>query len=510
MLLLLLSFFTLASNTYTSEVHQLAQTLQQEFEELQETRYFLGYFNNTLNKLELSQMFIADGEENQLKDEALCSACYIAANFLINERRNNISWDTIAFEAVTGCAISGILTPEVCKGVVDLNLPIIAYIVDVDHTVTGERMCDLFLQYSGCNSTVFEWTIDIPAGETVAKLPQSNPESTFNVLHISDFHYDPLYTPGKTKDCREPFCCQRDQTDGDPASGTCGYWSEYTKTDSSEALVDEAIRKANEFDFDYVYFTGDIVSHRVWGTSVEGNTEDLKLVFRKMKSAFKDKPIYIAIGNHESNPENEFPLNATVDASLSCEWLYDLIISEFSQWLPEEAKQDLMKGGYYSVSPRKGFRVVVLNSILAYLDNWWLNLNDVDPLGQLAWLSKTLKEAEDNGEVVHILAHIPGGKYNLLKVWSREYHKIIERFSNSIAAQFNGHTHKDQIMVYYSSSNTSEAINVAINGASIMPDNSNPSFKIINVDNSNFDVMNTQEWTFNLTKANESPDTEPK
>lgn len=55
-----------------------------------------------------------------------------------------------------------------------------------------------------------------------------------------------------------------------------------------------------------------------------------------------------------------------------------------------------------------------------------------------------------------------------------------------MAAQFNGHTHKDQFTVQFSSSNTSEAINVAINGASVISDKSNPSFKIVNVDTNNF------------------------
>lgn len=47
------------------------------------------------------------------------------------------------------------------------------------------------------------------------------------------------------------------------------------------------------------------MSHRVWGTSVENNTRDLKLVFGKMKAAFGGKPIYPIIGNHEPNPVNE-------------------------------------------------------------------------------------------------------------------------------------------------------------------------------------------------------------
>ena len=28
------------------------------------------------------------------------------------------------------------------------------------------------------------------------------------VLHITDIHYDPLYTPGLSNDCGEPLCCR--------------------------------------------------------------------------------------------------------------------------------------------------------------------------------------------------------------------------------------------------------------------------------------------------------------
>lgn len=28
------------------------------------------------------------------------------------------------------------------------------------------------------------------------------------ILHLSDFHWDPAYTPGLTNDCGEPLCCR--------------------------------------------------------------------------------------------------------------------------------------------------------------------------------------------------------------------------------------------------------------------------------------------------------------
>jgi len=124
----------------------------------------------------------------------------------------------------------------------------LGYIIDHNPEVTGERVCDLLLQKSGCSSTTFEWTIDVPEGTTVPRKSPSNPESTFNVLHISDFHYDPLYTPGRAVACKEPLCCQIDQEDSEDSDGSvCGFWAEYNNVDSSEALVDEAIRKASEF-----------------------------------------------------------------------------------------------------------------------------------------------------------------------------------------------------------------------------------------------------------------------
>ena len=36
------------------------------------------------------------------------------------------------------------------------------------------------------------------------------------VLHITDIHYDPLYTPGLTHDCGEPLCCRPPNAKGGP------------------------------------------------------------------------------------------------------------------------------------------------------------------------------------------------------------------------------------------------------------------------------------------------------
>ncbi|XP_030745687.1 sphingomyelin phosphodiesterase-like [Sitophilus oryzae] len=496
-------FFTIFVTTFivgTFCNNNEKQKYQDGLKEFQTSRIISPKYNETLHQLELWN------SAGQLKGSLMCELCYVAANVIISEFRANWSIDVITLEAAGVCTLLGIETGVVCRGVIDRNIDIFEYIIKENPDLKAERACDIILQNDGCNKTTFEWTVAIPDGETVQRKAPSSPESSFNILHISDIHYDPLYTEGKNKNCDEPLCCQSDQEDGSKEEGTaCGYWSEYEKADTSDALIDEAIRKAAETEYEYVYFTGDAISHRVWATSIEDNTKSMKSLFGKMKTAFPNIPIYPCLGNHEPSPLNEYAItneNETLNDNLSNQWLYRLITTEFSEWLTEEASSTIMLGGFYTVSPKDGFRIIVVNSNVAYTMNWWLIHNDTDPFGQLAWLAETLKAAEDAQEVVHILSHIPSGKSDLLKVWSREYRKIIERFSNTIAAQFNGHTHHDQFMVYYSSNNSSNVINLALNGASVMSDKSNPSFKILNIDNDNYDVLDTEEWTFNLTEAN--------
>lgn len=191
---------------------------------------------------------------------------------------------------------------------------------------------------------------------------------------------------------------------------------------------------------------------------------------------------------------------------MSTSWLYELVANEWSTWLPLETQQTILKGGFYTVSPRPGFRIVALNSNVCYIVNWWLIWDDYDPYGQLNWLVNVLLEAEQNGESVHILSHIPSGSHSCVAVWSREFNKIINRyaqlffyekkipenvsfcrFANTITGIFNGHTHTDEFYVYYNNSNPDQAINVAYNGASVVTyTDNNPSYKVIHVNNETF------------------------
>lgn len=132
---------------------------------------------------------------------------------------------------------------------------------------------------------------------------------------------------------------------------------------------------------------------------------------------------------------------------------------------------------------------ILINLLVLYFNYFvlcrWLLYQPKDPDNQLQWLEGTLLEAEKNQEFVHILSHIPINSNNCVKVWKREYVRIIDRFSHLIKAEFNGHTHTDELAIFYNSN--AEAKNIAWNGGSITTYTKlNPNYKIYTVNNSNY------------------------
>lgn len=516
LILCILFVSSVLCTNFQNDNYKYLQEVKRGFDEYITTDKRPSYLNESLAKFSLPNLFRDNAyigttptkEVHAVEDDIVCGLCYLAANFIILERRKGMPRLHLKNEVAQLCQVFKIESDITCDGVVELNIDVMLYIIDNNVNVTGSRVCDILLQ-SSCNSTEFEWTVDIPEGQSPSR-PEPVGDSTFKILHVSDIHMDPLYTQGKVKSCNEPLCCQVDQEDGDSNTGNvCGYWSSYGN-DVSEHLVDEMIRFANTLEFDYVYFTGDIISHRIWSTSEDNNTKTIKSLMNKFRTGF-NVPVYPILGNHEPSPLNVYEFQNTATSNLSTQWLLDLVETEWSDWIPESARDTISQGGFYTVSPKEGFRLVILNSNIAYIFNWWLIESDKDPYDQLDWFVRILEQAERNNESVHVLFHHPSGDKEILKVWSREFNKIINRFANTITAQFNGHIHVDRFQVYYNESNKDQAINVAWNGASLAPyDYANPSFKIYTVDSNTFDIMDIEEWTFNLTLANLHPDQSPE
>lgn len=88
--------------------------------------------------------------------------------------------------------------------------------------------------------------------------------------------------------------------------------------------------------------------------------------------------------------------------------MYDQAVDEWGHWVNGSKVEKLIeKGGYYSVRPKPGLKLISLNTNYCNNGNFWLLLNLTDPAGELKWLVEELQDSENRNEKVHIMSHIP-------------------------------------------------------------------------------------------------------
>ncbi|KAF4522139.1 hypothetical protein B566_EDAN012601 [Ephemera danica] len=109
--------------------------------------------------------------------------------------------------------------------------------------------------------------------------------------------------------------------------------------------------------------------------------------------------------------------------------------------------------------------------------------DNVDPAGELIWLANKLLEVETAGKKAHILAHHPSGNGDCMHMWSTQYRRIIDRFENTVVAQFHGHTHNDHFAVYYDLADINRATSVSFTAGCGTPYSwINPNYRTYTLD----------------------------
>ena len=171
------------------------------------------------------------------------------------------------------------------------------------------------------------------------------------------------------------------------------------------------------------------------------------------------------------------------DPEVSTSWIYEDADFQWAQWLPEEASSTIRHGGYYTAIIQPGLRIVSMNLNYCYTFNWWTLYNKSrDPASGLVWLRTVLEKAEQAGEKVHIISHIPPGNDDCWSIFSREFTKIINRFESTVAAQFYGHTHREELRIFHDDK-TARPVNVAFIAGSLTTFiNLNPSYRVYDLD----------------------------
>jgi len=404
------------------------------------------------------------------------------------------------------CEELKIESSAVCKGMVIAMGNETLYLLK-RLNLTGSEVCGLIFPHA-CPAADLSWnrkhwTIPLPPKNNVKIVHKKRKESVIKVLQLSDIHVDMQYKPGSVVDCSDPLCCRSDeQTSGQ--NSHAGYWGSAGSCDTPYWTLENLLSHAASVQkYDYIIWTGDLPAHNDWNQSRSGQTFLLTNLTSLLLKYFPNTPVYPALGNHESDPVNSFPPNY-ISGYNNISWLYDALARAWSPWLPLDSIETVKQSGYYTVLIKPNFRLVSLNMNYCNNENFWMLVDPVDPNGELKWLVDTLSHAEVQGEAVHIIGHIPPAVgEDCLKVWRSNYYAIINRFRDTVVAQFFGHTHTDEIELMYSDESLLHPVAIAYICPSVTTyPNLYPGYRIYDVRPGSWSIENHYTYILNLTEAN--------
>ena len=295
---------------------------------------------------------------------------------------------------------------------------------------------------------------------------------TVKVIHMSDFHYDPLFgTAGAVGPCT---------SNSTRKSGLPG-------CDSSVEMLHgglEAVaRTIVDLDIDVaaIIYTGDWFRHDMDKNAAIANETALAFQIIDTMTAAMSANLSAHLARHERRRAAAAPgrpvkkrvvefvhaphVPGAMSVSLGNEdhlkdYHFDFkkpstVVQKFASSLRStgflDDKQARMVGkcAFYShvvagfASPR--LRVVVLNTLL------WANklkpalkASDTDPCGMLSFLGAELAKARRNGERVYVASHIPPVFTQWRSDFFTKYVALMTQYNDVVSAQFYGHTHRFQ------------------------------------------------------------------
>ncbi|PWY91733.1 acid sphingomyelinase [Aspergillus sclerotioniger CBS 115572] len=441
-----------------------------------------------------------------IEDATTCAAC--EALLVVLQALAHLGNDDFVDVITEVCILAGVDDDDVCKGAIGLEGPILAH--DLRNMDVPSKTAVLFCTtiFGLCNyPAVAEYSVEFPSAKPVnASRPAPSGETPLQIVHISDIHVDLSYETGASYNCTKPICCRPYTTSDDPdvTDYPAGEYGNHncdaplTLEESMYAAIKELVP-----DSSFVIFTGDVVEGAVWLVNETEVTNDLNDAYNTRMSDYFDL-VYGVTGNHDTAPVNSFP-PSDIDTTISSQWAYDTLSSDWSQWIGSSAASTADDYGAYSVKyPGGNLRIISFNSNFYYRENFWLYEKSMqtDPNGQLAWLVSELAAAETAGERVWLMGHMPMGSGDTFHDASNYFNQIIQRYDATIAAVFYGHTHKDEFELAYSNY-TDQSADTATMMSYIMPamtpTSGNPAFRVYSVDPVTFGVLDFTEYITNMS-----------
>lgn len=208
-------------------------------------------------------------------------------------------------------------------------------------------------------------------------------------------------------------------------------------------------------------------------------------------------------------------LPANASYSVQQEYNYGNVSAAWENynWLTAEEAQTVVTSGLgiYRATTKEGLVIISLNSDVWYFFNLYAYIggNNIDTTGIFSILIDYLLEAEAADQAVWLIQHVNTGgstDYEALPAATDLYYQIIDRFNNTIRGTFFGHTHADELGVFYTNNGTVQTADTATSMAYIMPSvttytDLNAGFRYYLVDPETFDVIDSLTYYANVSNA---------
>jgi sphingomyelin phosphodiesterase len=294
------------------------------------------------------------------------------------------------------------------------------------------------------------------------------------------------YKQGTVEDCGIPQCCRE-------GKGNAGKWGGFN-CDLPLGTLEAALEQIKTQNPDFVIITGDFPPHDVWNQSKPSNLHYQSVVAETFQRILPDTKLLPIYGNHACYPINQCKLGKD-------NWIAKPFIEAWN--LPLGHLFSLQYHGGYSEKIKKNLRLIALDTNTDNCGNLQISKNSTDPLGQLSWLYLQLLEAEKNNEKVFIFGHISPGDVDALGIWGKHFNVLMDRFEYTVAGQFYGHSHIDQIHINKGVYDQSKATSVQWVAPSLTTyTNNNPAFRVFEADLHTHRLIEIYQYRMNLVERN--------
>ncbi|KAJ7913871.1 sphingomyelin phosphodiesterase [Mycena leptocephala] len=438
-----------------------------------------------------------------LKNAVDCDSCH---SLLVPLKTLAELGDSAFVQTLTAtCKVFKLEDEDVCVGSISEQGPILAHALRSISVFgkTATKLCEG--TFGLCQApAVSPYTIPLPKASrpaSAARMPfASTGKTPFQVVHFSDVHVDRNEfeaQAGSDANCKKPICCRNFADEIKPPSEPAGPFGN-RNCDSPVGLAKSMLEEISAHHT-WSIFTGDVAEAAVWSRSDSG----FRSINRELGAALNG-PVFPTIGNHDAAPVNNFPLDATASVSTRSGfliWRASMGVLD-NRTAAREVKHS--SGSYSVTAPGTNLRIISINTVYWYKQNFWLYDSDTpkpDPRGILEFTANELQAAEDAGQRAWIIGHMPPGSQDAFSDQSNYYDQIVQRYRHTIAGQFFGHTHVDEFQIAYSDyehRGADTAVGVSWIAPALTPRSGNPAFRVYDVDPDTYEIMDSKVYMSDL------------